>query len=860
MTSSYAQLEFAAEFAVFLVATAGLVLSLRPGVLSDEAPARALLSAGFLAEAAAAFLHGSLLVKDFDQPALVVLRLVGIGLLLGASFRWRERGLARWLLWLSLVGLLLGELATLGGPERVADVARGLGGVLLGLAMVHASRHSIPARIGTIAAALVLVVVLAVSIALSLVIDHNVIDSAFARYRSRATTYAAAARAAADDQLQTARVFAGSLAGSQDVGGLLSRSQAGLDPGGRLVVTQALQRLGRYVGLRYPVLYVTGGGAPAAAAGAPLDNTTTLALAGSQVVTESLRAGGNGRQSTTVVGDRAFALAAAPVPVAGQASGAAGVVAVGRPLDDVYLQVEAEGAGEPLSLALADRSTVLARSEGAQPSVATVKKRAGAVVANGATSSGTVGSRFVVAQPVAGADGVPRMALVLSAPRSAIDHTRQELFRSLFLVALAVGLVALALAVFAGERIGRSVRRLTAAAVRIRGGDLSTRTGLTSPDEIGVLAETFDSMAGSLEQTTGDLRRSVADEARLRSRLQAVVAGMGEALIAVDSNRRITDFNGAAAELLGRPVDEAIGRPFGDVVSVIEGPRLALDGVPRTGEGMVRDAAGVEVPVYLSYGTLRDPDGSPTGAVVLLRDLRRERQIEQMKSEFLSNISHELRTPLTPIKGYAGMLARRDLPQERAAAFAAEISAGVDQLDRIINQLVHFATVAAGSLSLRREPVPARQLIDDLAARWSPRFDGHHRMSRRVAREVDALDVDRGYLDQSLDELVDNAMKYSPGGGRVLVSVSRTAPRGEPGAGVRLSVADEGIGIEPDQLAELLGDFSQGDSSSTRRFGGLGLGLALADQIVRAHDGWLECESEPGRGSRFSIILPDRAG
>jgi signal transduction histidine kinase len=167
---------------------------------------------------------------------------------------------------------------------------------------------------------------------------------------------------------------------------------------------------------------------------------------------------------------------------------------------------------------------------------------------------------------------------------------------------------------------------------------------------------------------------------------------------------------------------------------------------------------------------------------------------------------------------------------------------------------VSFATIAAGRLAMHPEAVAPRDLLDSAVTRWAAEAGAGHDLVRRVARGTPEVFVDRRFIDQVLDELVDNAIKYSPAGGRVALTAQPVDLAGRPA--VAISVSDRGVGVPPERLDTIFTDFAQADGSATRQFGGLGLGLGFVSRIVSAHDGDLRCESTPGRGSTFTVVLP----
>jgi signal transduction histidine kinase len=287
-----------------------------------------------------------------------------------------------------------------------------------------------------------------------------------------------------------------------------------------------------------------------------------------------------------------------------------------------------------------------------------------------------------------------------------------------------------------------------------------------------------------------------------------------------------------------------------DLSHRLAGPSRA----PWTETTMIERPDGEHVPVALSAGTVRGPGDETAGTVFVLRDMRREQEVERMKREFLSNISHELRTPLTPIKGYAEMMRLREVPRDKAEKFLEGILESSGRLERVIDMLVSFAAIEAGHLTLRVEPVELRTLLENVAVRWQRKGDELHPVTHWVGRNVPDILLDPRLIERSLDELVDNAVKYSPAGGAIELEAHLAHNVGGPA--IEITVRDHGVGIPADRIDSVFADFSQLDGSSTRRFGGLGLGLAFVQRIVEAHEGELTCRSTPGRGSTFSICLP----
>ncbi|MDQ4065815.1 MAG: ATP-binding protein, partial [Actinomycetota bacterium] len=362
------------------------------------------------------------------------------------------------------------------------------------------------------------------------------------------------------------------------------------------------------------------------------------------------------------------------------------------------------------------------------------------------------------------------------------------------------------------------------------------------------------------------LKDAALEEQRLRARIETIIESMADGLVAVGPDGRILAFNREAEELTGVSADAALGREVETILQArnAQGEALTLP-IFDLAEGatgnifLVRDD-GEAVPVTVVSAALRSEDGETAGGVAVIRDMTREREIERMKSEFLSNISHELRTPLTPIKGYAEILSRKEMPPDKTQQFTRGILESTERLERIVELLVDFAALEAGRLSPRSASVDIAEMVSKLATEWEARTPRHNVVAD-VGPKLPKVIGDERLLRRSLEEILDNAVKFSPQGGTITLHV-KGALRGNGHErrrrtrAVEVTVADEGIGIAPDDVNKIFSDFHQLDGSETRSYGGLGLGLAFVRRIVEAHEGSVRVESQPEQGTRLTVSIP----
>ena len=352
-----------------------------------------------------------------------------------------------------------------------------------------------------------------------------------------------------------------------------------------------------------------------------------------------------------------------------------------------------------------------------------------------------------------------------------------------------------------------------------------------------------------------------------RQRLDAFVKYSADGVMILDANLRILRFNRALERMTGWTGESARGR-FEDEVIVwsrvsqgdlkqarVDGWPLKVveDSQPETlyVEGDILRLDGLTLSIAITYAPLFTTDGQVANIIANVRDITNFRRAQEMQNVFISSVSHELKTPVALIKGYAGTLRRDDVEWDQDVILNGlqVIEEEADRLTELIENLLAASKLQAEQMRLNLSDVR----LDELAARVVERFttqSDKHEFVLSFPPDFPPVPGDEERLRRVLDNLFSNAIKYSPGGGKI--EVGGTADT----AGVTIFVRDEGVGISPQDQENIFERFYRVDGALSRRTQGTGLGLYLAKATIEAHNGTLHVESKPGEGSTFSFTLP----
>ena len=423
--------------------------------------------------------------------------------------------------------------------------------------------------------------------------------------------------------------------------------------------------------------------------------------------------------------------------------------------------------------------------------------------------------------------------------RATVRELNSQLFQ-LIIEALAFGLVISVLLSFLLSRaMVTPIRALTRGAQRVAEGDFGHEIQVASHDEIGVLTDAFNAMSHQLQTTIQEVDSE-------RAKLSALFLHMTDGVVAFNQSGEVIHANPAAEEMLDRSIplggQVTYDDLFGDIAplpSILTLDRDCLESETVWGER-----------ILLLFLAPFDRE-KQVGVLVVVHDVTQQVKNETMRKEFVANVSHELRTPITNIRSYAETLAENpDLPPDMTTSFLGVILNESDRMIHIVQDLLTLSRFDSGYSQLSLTTFPFAGLLEDSyqAVRMEAQRRGH-RLSLAGTEDLPVIRADRERILQVIMNILSNAIKYTPDGGEITMTAGCGPDK------VWLEVADNGIGIPPEDRERIFERFYRVDKARSRESGGTGLGLSIAQEIIRQHEGSLVLVDRPGPGTTVRMEL-----
>lgn len=517
-----------------------------------------------------------------------------------------------------------------------------------------------------------------------------------------------------------------------------------------------------------------------------------------------------------------------------------------RQVDNLARQIDARitliaGDGE----VLADSHDVPDRMENHNVRPEVAEARMSGDLGTAIRPSTTVGATMLyVARPIY-RDRAYLGAVRAAIPMRAIAEEQQAVRRLAVFIALGVCLAGLALTYWIVGRIARPIHTLTKAAQAITIGDYDYRVDARFQDEFQVLAEAFDHMSR-------ELARRMEESLRYGDQLATVLGGMEEGVVAIDDEHLVLFANQAAQQLLEIKTDDVVQRPLGELIRHPE-IQSAVENASEGGADRTELELGGPDRRILSLRISPLPGPTSSGLVLVFHDVTDLRRLERLRQEFVANVSHELKTPLSSIKAYAETLREGAIfDPEHNLAFVQRIEQQSDRLNELIVDLLSLARIESGQQPFDMVAVPLDRCVPEWVNLHAAAAEAKG-VQLEVSSEAPPTQVraDEEGLRQIVDNLLANAIKYTPQGGQVRV---RWYADGE---WVVVEVQDTGIGIARADQERIFERFYRADKARSRELGGTGLGLSIVKHLALAFGGSVSVRSHLGEGSTFMVRLQE---
>jgi two-component system phosphate regulon sensor histidine kinase PhoR len=409
--------------------------------------------------------------------------------------------------------------------------------------------------------------------------------------------------------------------------------------------------------------------------------------------------------------------------------------------------------------------------------------------------------------------------------------------------------VALVISLFFAWRRNAAFEHLTLVAEALAQGDYEKRVAeQNTPPSVKRLADAINQMARTSAKRVSTL---TAD----RNRLATIFTGMVEGVIDVDQKQNIIHINEAAAQLLGITSSNSIGKPVWQEIREQKITQAIDDAIRnrtvlKARVDYLRQSEQLVIDTYVA--SLSDDQGDPIGAVLVLHDVTELKHLERIRTDFVANASHELKTPITAIRGLSETVVDDpEVDRTTLVQYMQRIHLQSLRLSHLITDLMTISRLEADQGKADFTRININDLARRAVAAASPALEAkHHRIETQLPEEKLEVYGDRQNLSQLVDNLVDNAIKYTPEGGQIKVRLRRDE------AEMVLEVEDSGIGISPQYQERVFERFYRVDKARSQSLGGTGLGLSIVRNIAEKHEGQVGVISQVGRGSTFTFRMP----
>ncbi|TSB47516.1 cell wall metabolism sensor histidine kinase WalK [Alkalicoccobacillus porphyridii] len=451
----------------------------------------------------------------------------------------------------------------------------------------------------------------------------------------------------------------------------------------------------------------------------------------------------------------------------------------------------------------------------------------------------------IMAVPITGSDETVLGVIYIQASLDEIYDQIQQINSILFKgtsIALAISAV---LVILLAKTIIVPIIEMRKQALRMSHGDFSRQVKVYSTDEIGQLATSFNQLTMRLHEAT--LTRD-----REQKRLSSVLSNMTDGVVATDQNGRVILLNKRAEELLNVSSTQVMRQPLTDVLHLTE--TVGVYDLYDQSDSILLDFSNEDGQYLLeaNFSVIQEDEGPINGIITVLHDVTEKEKNEQERREFVANVSHELRTPLTTMKSYLEALEDGVMQDvEMGPRFLKVTQNETERMIRLVNDLLQLSKIDSDDYQFTLQWINFGEFLNQVLDRFEIiAQEKNIELHRHISKKPSYVEIDQDKLIQVLDNIISNALKYSAEGANITTTLLHQ------GNHVRVSIADEGMGIPRESQMKIFDRFYRVDRARARSVGGTGLGLAIAKELVQAHGGDIWVHSEYGEGTTIYFTLP----